>query len=65
MRPRVRAMVLWWLGYAARNVAATALGRRPGTPDLAIAELAGGLAGLTGSYGRSVRRSQAIRRRHG
>ena len=66
MRPRVRAMLLWWLEYAGRNVAETLAGRRPGTPDLALAELCGGLAALaTGSYARSRRRSEAIRRRHG
>jgi hypothetical protein len=65
MRPKVRAMLLWWLGYAAGNVAATGLGRRPGTLDLALAELGGGLAGLTGSYPRSRRRTEAIRRRRG
>jgi GT2 family glycosyltransferase len=65
MRPRARAMVLWWLGYALRNVAETAAGRQPGSADLALAELGGGLAGLAGSYGRSRRRTAAIRRRHG
>jgi hypothetical protein len=58
-------MLLWWLGYAARNVAGTALGRRPGSLDLPMAELGGGLAGLTGSYARSMRRTEAIRKRHG
>jgi GT2 family glycosyltransferase len=65
MRPKIRAMLLWWLGYAARNVVGTALGRRPGSLDLPLAELGGGLAGLTGSYARSVRRSEANRKRHG
>jgi hypothetical protein len=65
MRPRVRAMVLWWLGYAVRNLGGIAARRQPGTPDLALAELAGGLAGLTGSYRRSRRRTEAIRKRHG
>jgi GT2 family glycosyltransferase len=63
-RLKARALLGWWLNYAGRNVAKTVLGRDPATPDLALAELAGGLRGLTGSYGRSRRRSARIRSEH-
>jgi len=65
LRPRVRAMVGWWAAYELRELAACAAGRGWGPADLPAAELAGGVAGLTGSYRRSVRRAEAIRVAHG
>jgi glycosyltransferase involved in cell wall biosynthesis len=64
-RPRAGSLITSWLGYQARNVAASV---RPDTEvatDLALAELLGGLVGLGGSYGRSRRRVARIRRAHG
>jgi hypothetical protein len=64
-RAKVRAMVAWWAGYELGELAREVTGRGWGTPDLAAAELAGGVAGLLGgSYARSVRRVAAIRERH-
>jgi len=65
-RAKVRAMIGWWTAYELREVTRGIAGRGWGSPDLAAAELAGGLAGLaSGTYGRSVRRVRAIRERHG
>lgn len=63
-RIKVRGMVLWWLRYSTRSVLSSV--RHPGTtpPDMTVAELAGGLRGLTGSYRRSRRRVTAIKERH-
>jgi hypothetical protein len=64
-RAKARAMALWWLGYAVRNVVATAAGRQAGSPRLALAELVGGVSGMLGGYGRSQRRTETIRSRYG
>jgi GT2 family glycosyltransferase len=64
-RRKAARVIAWWLGYEARNVAATL---RPGgevPTDLALAELVGGLAGLAGSYGRSRRHVARILSTHG
>jgi glycosyltransferase involved in cell wall biosynthesis len=64
-RPHAAGLIGSWLGYQARNVAASV---RPDTEigaDLALAELLGGLVGLAGSYGRSRRRVACIRAPHG
>lgn len=64
-RRRLRGLVAWWAPHELSEVARCALGRGWGTPDLPLAELAGGLAGLSGSYRRSRRRTEAIDRAHG
>jgi GT2 family glycosyltransferase len=56
IRLKLRGLVLWWIGYELRQLLANTLGKGWGTPDLAFAELLGGLVGLTGTYGRSRRR---------
>ena len=64
-RRKAARLVAWWLRDEARSVAASV---RPGTElraDLAFAELAGGLVGLGGTYGRSRRRVARIRTTHG
>jgi hypothetical protein len=55
-RRQVLRMVLWWLRYQQRQLAA---GWRGGDRDdvrLALAELVGGITGLPGGYARSRRR---------
>lgn len=63
-RPKLRALALWWFGYAVRQTASGVRGRHAGSPDLAVVELAGGVTGLSGSYRRSQRRVEQIVRRH-
>lgn len=64
-RRRLRGLIAWWVPYELRELGRCALGRGWGPPDLPLAELAGGIAGLTGSYRRSRRRVEGIRRAHG
>ena len=60
-RRKAARLIAWWLRYQTRQVAAS-LPSRDGPPvDLVLAELAGGLVGLGGSYGRSQRRVARIR----
>jgi GT2 family glycosyltransferase len=59
-REKLRGMTAWWLGYAGRRAIKALARRGDATPDLALAELAGGLAGLAGGYGRSRRRVARI-----
>ncbi len=64
-RRKAALLTAWWLRYQAGSAAASL---RPGAdvpPDLPLAELLGGLIGLTGSYGRSRRRVGRIRAVHG
>jgi hypothetical protein len=63
-RPKLRGLVGWWLNRAVRAPVSSARGGTPGSPDLPLAELAGGVVGLCGSYARSRRRSAAIEREH-
>lgn len=63
-RAKLRALGLWWFGYAVRQTGKGIRGRRAGSTDLAVAELVGGVTGLFGSYGRSRRRTEEIVRRH-
>jgi GT2 family glycosyltransferase len=60
-RRRATLLLAWWLRYEARNVVASVRPRADLPPELAIAELVGGLVGLAGSYGRSQRRVARIR----
>jgi glycosyltransferase involved in cell wall biosynthesis len=64
-RPKLRRLVRWWfadqLGSLKRSVRrSTVL-----TPGLVLAELAGGVVGLTGTYARSRRRVARLRRSRG
>jgi len=63
-RPKLARLVSWWLGYELRELAGSLTGRAPHSPDLALAELLGGIRGLAGSYGRSQRRTERIRAAH-
>lgn len=56
-------LVAWWFRTHVKEVVRSLLGRGPLSPDLAFAQLAGGVVGLAGEYGRSQRRSAAIRAR--
>ena len=60
-RPAIVRMVAWWLRYELRLVAKGALGREGMTVDIAAAELLGGIVGLCGEYGRSMRRVAALK----
>lgn len=53
-------LVAWWFRTHVKEVVRSLLGRGPLSPDLALAQLAGGVVGLAGTYGRSRRRSAAI-----
>jgi glycosyltransferase involved in cell wall biosynthesis len=62
-RPKFRRLIQWWVEYQVRELGRSAVRRSPLTPDLVLAELAGGVVGLAGTYGRSVRRVQRLRDR--
>lgn len=57
-------LVLWWFGQQTREIAQSLRRGGPLSPDLALAQLAGGVVGLAGAYPRSQRRSAELRRRH-
>lgn len=62
-RRNLQRLVVWWLGYQGRELKRSLRGRSPLPPELVVAELAGGLVGLSGTYPRSVRRTARIRAR--
>ena len=62
MRPMIRHLLLWWWTKHQLREALRCLKPGAGLPiGLVIAELWGGVDGLAGGYGRSVRRVQRIR----
>ena len=63
-RSAFRALVCWWFMYMAGETrrALTAGDKR--TAAMLRAELAGGIVGLFGEYGRSMKRVQRIRKQH-
>jgi glycosyltransferase involved in cell wall biosynthesis len=63
-RRRIRALMAWWARYQLRALRRSFRRRTPGSPDLVLAELAGGVVGLAGSYGRSLRRMDRRKRDH-
>lgn len=65
LRPLVRRTVAWWFLSHVRRVAGSLVGRGTLAPDFALAELAGGLRGWFGEYGRARARAAEIRRLHG
>ena len=65
MRARLRRMTAWWFQHQLHELVASARGRSRHPPDLVAAQIAGALAGLGGTYRRSARRSERIRREHG
>jgi GT2 family glycosyltransferase len=62
-RAHFRRLVLWWLQQHGRILVASLRRRNGVPPDLAVAELTGGIVGLLGEYRRSERRVERIRRR--
>ncbi|MBE0568952.1 MAG: glycosyltransferase [Deltaproteobacteria bacterium] len=62
-RPNLRRLSLWWFGYKLHGLLRSLLGRHVLPPGLILAELWGGIVGLSGAYSRSVRRTERIRRR--
>jgi GT2 family glycosyltransferase len=63
-RRKAARLAAWWLRHQASSVGASLRSRGELAPDLALAELLGGLVGLCGSYGRSRRRVARIRAAH-
>jgi glycosyltransferase involved in cell wall biosynthesis len=59
---KVRRMRRWWVRYQLRELVKGMRRAGPALPDQVFAELAGGLIGLTGAYGRSRRRTERLRR---
>lgn len=64
-RRKAAHLVSWWFGYQIDSLTAGLRPRGQLPADLALAELAGGVVGLCGSYGRSRRRVAQIRAAHG
>jgi GT2 family glycosyltransferase len=63
-RAKLRGVARWWFKDQAKQALRSLLGRHTLPPGMVLAELRGGLAGLAGTYPRSLRRSMAIRNRH-
>jgi GT2 family glycosyltransferase len=65
-RAKIRRWVLWWVSYQLSKIFVPFLRstRRPWRWDLAAAEIAGGMVGLFGEYGRSQNRIKLIRSLH-
>lgn len=61
MRGRLRAMTLWFFAYHVHRIGGALFGREPAPLSMVVAEIWGGLVGLCGEYGRSQKRSAAIR----
>ena len=61
-RGKVRRLLRWWLLSQLKELRRSVTGNSHLTPDLLAAELTGGLVGLAGTYPRSVRRIERIRR---
>ena len=61
-RGKVRRLLRWWLLSQLKELRRSVTGKSHLTPDLLAAELTGGLVGLAGTYPRSVRRIERIRR---
>jgi GT2 family glycosyltransferase len=60
-RPKLRHLVRWWLVHHLNELRHSVRGSNGVKPPLVIAELMGGVVGLTGTYRRSVKRSTRIR----
>jgi glycosyltransferase involved in cell wall biosynthesis len=61
-RQKLRHLVHWWLVHQMNELRYSIRGQSAATPGLVSAELIGGLVGLAGTYRRSVRRINRIRR---
>jgi GT2 family glycosyltransferase len=65
-RAKLRRSMLGWVSHMTRMILLTAAHKNSHdwSTDLSITELAGGMVGIAGEYGRSVRRTERIRRLH-
>lgn len=63
-RPKLRRLLLWWFGYKLHGLSESLRGKHVLPPGLLLAELCGGILGLSGAYPRSVRRAERIRKRY-
>jgi GT2 family glycosyltransferase len=63
-RPKLRRFLLWWFGYKLHGLSKSLRGKHVLPPGLLLAELWGGILGLSGAYSRSVRRAERIRKRY-
>lgn len=63
-RVSFRALVYWWFTYMARQIRRALMEGDRTTAAMLNAELVGGVVGLLGEYGRSVKRVERIRKRH-
>jgi len=63
-RPKLRRLLLWWFGYKLHGLSESLLGKHVLPPGLLLAELWGGILGLSGAYPRSMRRAERIRKRY-
>jgi glycosyltransferase involved in cell wall biosynthesis len=61
-RTKLRGLVGWWLRDELGALRRSLRARDPLPPDLVMAELVGGVVGLAGSYTRSRRRVEGLRR---
>jgi glycosyltransferase involved in cell wall biosynthesis len=63
-RAIIRRWVWWWAAYQASKILVPFLRRSRGSwpLDMVIAEVAGGVVGLMGEYGRSIKRMETRRR---
>jgi glycosyltransferase involved in cell wall biosynthesis len=61
-RQKLRHLMRWWLVHHLNELRYSVRGRGAATPGLVASELIGGLVGLAGTYQRSVRRIDRIRR---
>lgn len=63
-RGNFRALVFWWFRYMARHIRKALIDGDKKTASMLKAELAGGIVGLFGEYGRSMKRVERIREQH-
>lgn len=61
-RSKLRRLISWWLRHQLQELNRSVRGRSELSPNLVVAELVGGTVGLAGTYRRSVRRVERIRR---
>lgn len=61
-RPRLRRLVRWWFRDQVDRLVRSLRGRHALPVRMVLAEMVGGVQGLCGEYGRSVRRTERIRR---
>ncbi len=63
-RGRLLGLIGWWFLHEAWQLVRSAVGRHALPPSMIVGELAGGVVGLLGGYGRSLRRTERIRLEH-